>query len=174
MKKFSFLIICILLALIISSCTVAGFDYGSGGILADEETIASIKKEMEDRENSLLADDGDVFWTPSGTLWHASYKCRYIANSKTVYHGTVEEARLDGKKNACTACTAGTGTDAYEELEGNEMMDGDVFFVRDDNRYHTIINCPSLLGEEKIYYSSIEKARTLGKIIPCDDCAKSE
>lgn len=176
MKKLRFLLICIFLALIISSCTVTGVELGGHGILANEEVVSSVKKEMEDRENSLLAEEGDVFWTPSGTAWHCTHRCRYIVNSKTVYHGTVEEARLDGKKKACSACTSSvTGGDAYAELEENPLMPGDVFFTRDGAHWHSDINCEALLGEEKIYYGSVEKARALGKIIPCEDCAeKSE
>ena len=75
------------------------------GILANDEVVSSIKQEIEDRENSLLAVDGDVFWTPSGTNWHESYKCSYLTNSKTIYHGTVEEAKLEGKEKVCERCS---------------------------------------------------------------------
>ena len=97
---FGFVVVCYLV-----SCSNNINSTRNTGILANDEVVSSIKQEIEDRENSLLAVDGDVFWTPSGTNWHESYKCSYLSNSKTIYHGTVEEAKLEGKEKACERCS---------------------------------------------------------------------
>ena len=101
------LALCIILACFFASCSNAVDGTRNTGILADEGAVSSIKQEIEDRENSLLAAEGDVFWTASGTSWHESYKCSYLSNSKTIYHGTVEEAKLEGKSKPCSRCSSG-------------------------------------------------------------------
>ena len=105
MKKTKVILLCLALCLL-ASCSENVTDARNTGILANDEVVSSIKQEIEDRENSLLAADGDVFWTPSGTSWHESYKCSYLTNSKTIYHGTVDEAKLEGKTKPCSRCSS--------------------------------------------------------------------
>ncbi len=161
------LIIIILLGML--SCVYD--DNGApGAIAADEDTVASVKRDLENMENSLLASDGDVFWTKSGTLWHASYKCSYIANSKTVYHGSVEDAMLAGKVKACERCSAALAEqDIWEQLEKNSVLDGDVFFTREGEVWHSSENC-NALGQERVYHGSRAIAILLGKTVACNEC----
>jgi hypothetical protein len=98
------MVLCFALALILISCDSPTKQSRNTGILANNKVVSSIKQEMADKENLLLANKDDVFWTPSGSIWHASYECSYLANSKIIYHGTVEEAKLDGKGRACERC----------------------------------------------------------------------
>lgn len=110
MKILELTALCIVLCCFFASCSNALNYTGSArntGILADDAAVSSIKQEIEDRENSLLAAEGDVFWTASGTSWHESYKCSYLTNSKTIYHGTVEQAQLEGKSKPCSRCSSG-------------------------------------------------------------------
>lgn len=106
MKKTKIILLCLALCLL-ASCSENATNTRNTGILANDEVVSSIKQEIEDRENSLLAADGDVFWTPSGTSWHENYKCSYLTNSKTIYHGTVDEAKLEGKTKPCSRCSSG-------------------------------------------------------------------
>ena len=106
MKKTKIILLCLILCLL-TSCSENATDTRNTGILANDEVVSSIKQEIEDRENSLLAAEGDVFWTASGTSWHESYKCSYLTNSKTIYHGTIDEAKLDGKTKPCSKCSSG-------------------------------------------------------------------
>ena len=161
------------LALLLSSCNDEV--NLNTGILANESIVSSIRQEIEDKENSLLAAEGDVFWSPSGKLWHATHKCSYLANSKTIYHGSIEEARLEGKERGCTRCGAGhsEASDAiYAELEKNEISDGDVFFNREAVEWHADKACSMLSKEEAIYHAPKSKAEQLGKILPCEKCSK--
>ena len=113
------IIVCfILIAFTLIGCDALNKSDRNEGILANEDTISSIKKELEDKENSDIAQDGDVFWTPSSSLWHASEECSYLSNSKTVYHGSVEQAKMDGKERACSRCSASVD-DVYEKLKQN-------------------------------------------------------
>lgn len=161
-------IFCALFSLILTSCLYVESNDKNGGVLLNQDVLSSILKDMEDRENSLLAEDGDVFWTPSGSIWHASYECSYLSNSKEIYHGTVEEAMLDGKERACSRCFANDEDAVYQALENNPIIDGDVFFTRENNMWHSHINCSKLIGADKIYNSSIEKAKSLGKTDACE------
>ena len=146
----------------------------NSGILADSDVIASIKQEIADKENSLLAAEGDVFWTPSGSLWHATYECGYLKNSRTIYHGTVEEAKREGKQSACERCSKSGVDGIYEQLDGNEIKSGDVFFTKDGEAWHCDINCEALIGAEKIYYGSEQTAKTLGKSDSCEKCKNNK
>jgi hypothetical protein len=151
------------------SCESGSRSDKNEGILANSDTIASIKQALEDKENSDLAQDGDVFWTPSGSLWHESDDCSYLANSKTVYHGSVEQAKMEGKERVCTRCSASSG-DVYDQLKKNPIQSGDVFFTKDGNIFHRDINCNALKSADNIYYASEERAKMLGKSDECSEC----
>ena len=49
--------------LFLFSCDKNGDKSLNNGILANEEVVSSIRQELEDKENALLANPGDVFWT---------------------------------------------------------------------------------------------------------------
>ena len=169
MKILKILVICLAFLCIFSSCKNDKLS-ANGGILLDKYVLSSILKENEDRENSLMANDGDVFWTPSGKIWHASSDCSYLSNSKEIIHGTPDEARLAGKTGECSKCFLSDEDKQYEKLEGNPIEKSDVFFTKEGNAWHTDINCPKISGAEKIYNASIAKAKQLGKTHSCDEC----
>lgn len=172
MKVSKILLCCFSLIMIFSSCNIQDEGGASGGILVNSDVLASIKQEAADRENSSLASSTDVFWTPSGSIWHKSYDCSFLANSKTIYHGSVDEAKLEGKERECSRCFLTDEDKLYAELEDNTIEHGDVFFIREENIWHTDINCSSILGADKVYNASIEEALELGKEMPCDKCGK--
>lgn len=160
------------LCLIFSACAYQNEDMGYTGMRANESVVSSIRQDIQDKENSLLASDGDVFWTESGSLWHGSYKCSYLANSKTILHGTIEEAKLAGKERACERCSSGDTSNIYAELESREYQAGDVFFTKGGNVWHTNINCKVIVGAQKIYFADISIAKSLGKSSACTECEK--
>lgn len=170
MKIIQILLFFMLFAVLLSSCDKDNDMDKNTGILADSDKVSSILKDLEDKENSSLAEDGDVFWTPSGTIWHNSALCSYLSSSKTVYHGSIEEAKLEGKTRECTRCFASEEDRAYSEIEGNPIEEGDVFFTRSEKTWHRDINCTALRGAEQIYNASVEKAKELGKTVSCDEC----
>ena len=170
MNFLKIIIISLLFLLFTAACNVSEGEIRNTGILADRDKVSSIRQELEDRENSLLASDGDVFWTPSGTLWHLTYECGYLSNSKTVYHGSVEEAKLEGKTKACERCGKNTSESVYEQLKNNAVMPGDVFFTKEGEKWHTNLNCTVILGVDDIYHASEEVARSLGKNSACTEC----
>jgi hypothetical protein len=170
MKSIKITALCILIVAVFSSCVNNITGTRNTGILADDEAVSSVKQKIEDMENSLLANDGDVFWTPSGTIWHGSLDCSYLVNSKTVYHGSVEQAKLEGKERACEKCAKTDIDRLYEALEKNELKIGDVFFTRESESYHYNINCEEILGAQKIYYADIVTAESIGKTTACEKC----
>lgn len=177
-KYLALIFVFLALSVILPSCNGEGNASKNTGILADRNVISSIRQEIADKENSSLAVDGDVFWTASGALWHASYNCSYLSNSKTVYHGTIDEAKLLGKSRECERCGTGGGEKSiYEEIEDNEVAKGDVFFTEDDTLWHSKEDCPVLLSlspDTKIYHSNRALAFTLGKMEECEECKDKE
>ncbi len=170
MKIVNLIILSIILCLILPSCNTEADDSRYTGIRADESIVSSIRQDIQDKEDSLLANDGDVFWTESGKLWHNSYKCSYLANSKTIFHGTIDEAKFEGKEKACERCLSGTTDSIYESLENNEYKAGDVFFTKEGNVWHTDLNCEVILGAQKIYFADEITANLLGKTSKCTEC----
>ena len=172
MKYIKIIALCCIFVFAFASCAQSSDETRNTGILANDEVVSSIRQELADRENSLLANEDDVFWTPSGTIWHSSHTCSYIANSKTIYHGTLEEARLEGKERACDRCAVNSVNNIYLQLEQNEVKQGDVFFTRDGECWHNDMNCEQIKGAQRIYFASKEIAESLGKAYSCDKCDK--
>ena len=172
MKYIKIMALCCAWVFVLVSCDSPTKESRNTGILANNKVVSPIKQEIEDRENLLLANKDDVFWTPSGTIWHASYECSYLANSKIIYHGTVEEAKLEGKKRFCERCSGEDNNAIYEKLAQNEIKSGDVFFIKNSDTWHKDLNCENILGSQKIYFASIEVAKSLGKIYSCEKCGK--
>lgn len=170
MKLVKLTILSIIFCLLLPSCAKNSDDARYTGMLANESVVSSIRQDIEDKENSLLASNGDVFWTESGKLWHGSYKCSYLANSKTILHGTIEEAKLAGKEKACERCSSGDTSEIYEELESRDYHSGDVFFTKEGNVWHININCKIIVGAQKIYFADVSTAKLLGKAQACSEC----
>lgn len=170
MKSISILVTCLAFCLSLPACASPVDDTRYTGILANDEVVSSIRQEIIDKENSLLAGEGNVFWTESGKLWHKSLECSYLANSKTIIHGTVEEAKFSGKEEACSRCSYELNDSIYKSLENNEYKQGDVFFTKEGNVWHTNINCKVIAGAEKIYFADDQTAIMLGKTKYCEEC----
>lgn len=162
--------------LFLFSCDKNGDKNLNNGILANKEVVSSIRQELEDKENALLANPGDVFWTASGSLWHSTYTCSYLSRSNTIYHGTIEAAKLEGKTKSCDRCGAGNGNleTIYEQIENNQLVAGDVFFVKDKNTWHSTDQCEELLNSDKIYHANRALAIALGKTESCEKCGREK
>ncbi len=166
--------VCLTLGIFLPSCTPK--EERNTGIRADADAVSSVRAEIENKKNSLLAAEGDVFWTESGTLWHSTYNCSYIRNSKNIIHGSLDEALLAGKTGACSRCGAvsADGEEIWAALDAREAQTGDVFFVRDGSCYHRSAECEKLDGESTVYSGNIALARTLGFFDECPTCSQNE
>lgn len=174
MKALKITVLSIAISFLLISCSIDASEPKRTGILINGEVLASIRQELYDKENSLLAEDGDVFWSRSGVLWHSSHTCSYLANTKTVYHGTVDEARLEGKERACSRCFSESEEDIYGQLSQNPIMSGDVFFTRDGEKWHVSEDCTAIEDGIDIYHGNKALALALGKTEPCEECANNE
>ena len=72
MKFVRLFIMVLIISLLLPACSTQKGEDRYTGILADEDIVSSIKQEIADKENSLLANENDVFWSESGKLWHKS------------------------------------------------------------------------------------------------------
>lgn len=161
----------IFILIALSSCALNSNGDRNTGILANKDVIASIRQEILDKQNSDLAEDGDVFWTKSGSLWHKKQTCSYLANSKTLYHGSVEEAKMNGKEKACSRCSASSNTgNVYDQIVDNPLLEGDVFFTEQGDIWHIYSDCTALEGEEFVYHGNEALAWALGKTSVCGEC----
>lgn len=169
---FLFILLCSLVGLLMQSCE-GETEERRTGVRADDAAISSVRMELEDRKNSLLAAEGDVFWTESGTLWHSTYTCSYLSRSKDVIHGSLEDALLAGKTGACSRCFASSSSDGvWEALESRKATSGDVFFVRGGDEYHRSAECEALSGCDSICSGNLALARALGFSSECPLCAQ--
>ena len=169
MKFVKLTVVLFVFTFFVSACAVTNDEERYMGVLANDEVVSSIRQDISDRENSLLANANHVFWTESGKLWHQSYDCSYLANSKTVIHGTEEEAKFEGKEKACERCSS-TLDSYYDSLADNELKPGDVFFTKEGSVWHTDMNCSVIVGVQKIYFADETTAKLLGKFGPCTEC----
>ena len=174
MKKLKFIFLSVAALLVFASCNLNVSDPKNTGILVNKDVLASIRQELADKENSLLAQEGDVFWSKSGTIWHFSHTCSYLANSKVIYHGTVDEAQLEGKQRACSRCSKGGTENVYDQIADDPIRDGDVFFSQEGSVWHTVEECEALLREGKAYHGNISLAVALGKTDACSECSNNE
>ena len=69
--------------------------------------------EVEARRDALLAEkeegantpyDGTCYWLATGTVYHLSPDCAYVAGKESVQSGTVDDARAAGKERVCSRC----------------------------------------------------------------------
>ncbi len=171
LKYLTLVSVLLIISVFLPACRDESDIFGSSGILADKNVISSIRQEIADKKNSSLAQPGDVFWTEGGALWHTTDACSYLANSKTVYHGTLNEAEALGKSRGCDRCGGGTDDGSiYDKIENNEIARGDVFFTKESTLRHSCESCPLLLDEEKVYHSNLALAVSLGKCVECEEC----
>ena len=95
----------------------------SGGVLLDDEMISEIKNEVlsgatekETEEKSTDAttnpeketkveNNGVVYWTESGSVWHESATCSHLKNSSKILSGSAADAQKAGKSKACSRCS---------------------------------------------------------------------
>lgn len=59
----------------------------------------------EEKENAEAAFDGEtIYWTPFGHKCHLRQECGSLANSSTLYEGTMQEAIESGRTSICWYC----------------------------------------------------------------------
>jgi len=58
----------------------------------------------EEKQSAVNAIEGEVYWTQFGRKYHTADDCGALANSETLYKGSVEEAISSGKTDLCAFC----------------------------------------------------------------------
>ena len=74
---------------------------------AESESSESSSVLLAFREGDSAPTEESVFWTESGSVFHLDPLCRHLAKAKEICYGTAEDAVLEGKERACTACEKG-------------------------------------------------------------------
>ena len=83
----------------------------TGAASADYDPISA---EEKDAAESDITDD--VYWSTFGRKYHVDLDCQAIANSATVYQGTVTEAIESGRSSLCSFCAH-----RHPELDTGEL-----------------------------------------------------
>ena len=65
---------------------------------------ACAQKEGNEPLQDAVQDGRTCYYTVGGKVWHYDKECPSLANSNTVYEGTVEQAMLEGKSRVCSRC----------------------------------------------------------------------
>ena len=164
--KISFCIF--VLGVLLCSCS-ANKIYDSTGMKIDNEVFSSIRKDIEDMRDPAQAEEGDVFWTPTGMLWHLYSDCSFISESKTVLHGTPDEAKVAGKEKECSRCAE---REALEKLSQKELQEGDVFWTWSGSVWHINRDCRHIASSANVFFGSVEDAKNAGKSDVCSSCKK--
>ena len=157
----------ILICLAFASCADKA-EPRNTGVKANKEILASIYRSIEEQKNPILADEDDVFWTPTGTLWHTNSQCSSLARSETILHGSVDEAMTAGKERECLRCAGASELPSLDD----EIEDGDVFFTPNGTIWHLSDSCVYLANSETILHGSVEEATLLGKTRLCSRCSE--
>ena len=86
-----------------------------GRLLTREELEALVSASLETEETptvtlvrfgeSEVEEDLRVYWSKSGSVWHASPTCSHLSKSNAVYYGTLDEAKSAGKSRCCATCS---------------------------------------------------------------------
>lgn len=95
----------------VAALLIAGF------ASADYNPISAEQKEQAEQQ---ITDN--VYWTPFGHKYHLDLDCGSIANSGTVYEGTVKESIESGRTSICSFCANRHPEYDYEQLNVEEIL----------------------------------------------------
>ncbi len=79
--------------------------------------------------------DGNVYWTQFGKCYHLTEECGSLANSATLYKGTVDQAFEAKRSKPCSFCASEEAIAAYNEERDSYLDDAsasDIFDLADD------------------------------------------
>ena len=51
-----------------------------------------------------VVDPNCVYWVPKGEVYHSVDYCPYLNRSDEIKHGSIEEAKREGKNRPCSRC----------------------------------------------------------------------
>ena len=103
-KRTVMALIAVFLLFALSACAITE-PFEQGEVLSAEEVEARRAALLAEREaNANKPYDGTCFWLVSGSVYHISKDCNYIAGKENVQSGTVEEAGAAGKERVCSVC----------------------------------------------------------------------
>lgn len=185
--KISTVLIFSAIALHFTGCTDAK-TYGNT-VKVNGSVISSVSKEVESKTDPLSDDiEGCVFWTKSGAFWHTSIDCHYLSRSKTIIHGTVEDAMFAGKSSICSSCSKRSsdssddkdteklnedGSENITNESGVEEASEKFFWVKSGKVYHKSANCRYISNSENVICGTEKEAKESGKERICSACGAS-
>jgi len=54
--------------------------------------------------SDTTVSEGEVYWVPSGKVWHIRINCSSLSRSTTILNGSVADAQAAGKERVCKKC----------------------------------------------------------------------
>ncbi len=94
-----------LLLFALTACTADRFEAGNPINKEDLESVSlALFGTMAETEPPKKYPAGTVFWSPTGTVYHADPDCYHLRRAETVQHGSISKAYTDGVKKPCSHC----------------------------------------------------------------------
>lgn len=81
-------------AMLTNTTTPDGYQVDATG-----KWISQTSQNTQQQENSAT-----VYWTPNGKSYHNRSNCATLSRSKTILHGTLQDAFSSGKTDPCNVC----------------------------------------------------------------------
>ncbi len=77
----------------------------------------------EEQQAAMTEIEGDVYWAPSGKVYHIDEDCQAFTNSEELTVGTVEEAIAAGRTRLCSFCAKRNDVDTEGLLTDDVEVD---------------------------------------------------
>ena len=101
--------------MVTNSWTPDGYYVGADGAWVDNSSKAgstqngsSYNQSSSSKTSSSVDREihsgGAYYWTPNGKSYHSTPNCRSLARSRTIYSGTLSDAKQSGKTDPCNNC----------------------------------------------------------------------
>ena len=87
----------------------------AGALSIDYDPISA--EEKASAENLI---EGDVYWTAFGKKYHTHDDCQALANSDTLYAGSVTDAIEASRTTLCAFCARNDGIEGELKIEDAE------------------------------------------------------
>lgn len=116
--------------------------------------------------------EGNVFWAPTGSVYHTNDLCHTLDRSVELTTGTVDEAIEAGRQKLCYYCAKAQDIEGIETAaEEIVLTDEDVVYWGEGNDlYHLSSECSLLDACDSLLEGNETQAKEAGKTGLCLDC----
>ena len=167
-RLLSFVLLSVILACLLCSCTGAEF---SGGQALSAAEMQQMLGDAPRADDTLAQEKTYYFVAGNGTVYHSDEFCPYLKNSHNVQSGALSQALGAGKSKLCSACAKAGEKDTLPTLTDEESA-RICYYTAGGGVWHYDAACPSLAHSQSVLTGTVEQARTEGKTRACTRCGE--